>query len=282
DAVTFPLDFTKTRMQTALMLPDATALPRLGMIGTAYSTIQAEGPFALWQGLAPAVTRHVIYSGFRVSFYEQIRDRLFSKDAEGHHVPWQKATSGLAAGALAQLIASPADLIKVRMQTQGRDVALGRPKRYQSMRHAFATIVKQEGWTGLYKGCIPNMQRAALVGLGDIATYDMAKHFFVRDLQMPDNWFSHMCASGCSGLAAALLGTPADVVKTRMMNQPVVDGRGVLYKNSIDCLVKTVKAESVFALWRGVLPIWLRMAPWALTFWTVYEQIRNRAGLASF
>jgi len=31
--------------------------------------------------------------------------------------------------------------------------------------------------------------------------------------------------SACAGLVSAILGTPADVVKTRIMNQQYVDGR---------------------------------------------------------
>ena len=34
-----------------------------------------------------------------------------------------------------------------------------------------------------------------------------------------------LCFSACSGLVSAILGTPADVVKTRVMNQQYVNGR---------------------------------------------------------
>merc|ERR1712020_13426 len=70
------------------------------------------------------------------------------------------------------------------------------------------------------------------------------------------------------------MGTPADVVKARMMNQPTQEnGRGLLYKNSIDCLMQTIKQEGFFGLYKGFLPCWLRMAPWSLTFWLSFEQI---------
>ncbi len=100
--------------------------------------------------------------------------------------------------------------------------------------------------------------------------------------------------SVCSGLVSAILGTPADVVKTRFMNQPTENGRfvrgtfqqnsfcgefqfhcherkadgecagfrfcrGSLYKSSIDCLVKTVRSEGFYALYKGFIPIWARM-----------------------
>ena len=45
----------------------------------------------------------------------------------------------------------------------------------------------------------------------------------------------------CSGLVAATLGTPADVIKTRIMNNPD------LYKGTIDCFKKSVSLKSLFA-----------------------------------
>jgi solute carrier family 25 uncoupling protein 27 len=45
---------------------------------------------------------------------------------------------------------------------------------------------------------------------------------------------THTVASICAGLAAALMGTPADVIKARIMNQPVDSaGRGLFYRLSL-------------------------------------------------
>lgn len=79
-----------------------------------------------------------------------------------------------------------------------------------------------------------------------------------------------------------LPGTPADVLKSRLMNQRVVDGRGALYRGMTDCAAQTVRHEGVFALWRGLLPVWLRMGPWSFTFWIVNERLRREFHLTSF
>lgn len=86
-----------------------------------------------------------------------------------------------------------------------------------------------------------------------------------------------------SGLIAATLGTPADVIRTRVMNQPTDDkGRGLSYKGPLECLIKTVRAEGFGALYKGFFPIWARMAPWSFTFWVTYEEFRRFAGVKSF
>ena len=66
--------------------------------------------------------------------------------------------------------------------------------------------------------------------------------------------------SCCSGIVAASLSSPADLVKARVMNQPFDDrGRPLLYKNSVECLVKTVRNEGFFGLYKGFLPCYIRM-----------------------
>jgi len=59
------------------------------------------------------------------------------------------------------------------------------------------------------------------------------------------------------------------------MNQPVdANGRGLYYRGSIDCLLKAVKSEGFFSLYKGFVPCWLRMAPWSMTFWLTFEKLR--------
>ena len=116
----------------------------------------------------------------------------------------------------------------------------------------------------------------------DLASYDTSKHWLLRNTTLTDNWVTHALSSLCSGLVAATLSTPADVIKTRIMNQPMVDGKPKYYKSTVDCLVKTVKGEGVGALYKGFVPIWIRMAPWSTIFWLTYEEIRKLSGVSSF
>lgn len=70
--------------------------------------------------------------------------------------------------------------------------------------------------------------------------------------------------SCCSGIVAAILSSPADLVKARVMNQPHDEkGRALVYKSSVDCLVKTVKNEGFFALYKGFLPCYIRMVSYS-------------------
>ncbi|KAJ9573442.1 hypothetical protein L9F63_009170, partial [Diploptera punctata] len=283
DELTYPLDLTKTRLQiqgekAAAQLTSTNTSPYRGMLQTAAGIAKEEGLLKLWQGVTPAIYRHVIYSGIRIVSYETLRDKIWKKDPDGSF-----PVCGVASGALAQFFASPTDLVKVQIQMEGRRRLLGKPPRVHSPWDAFTQILEKGGVRGLWKGSIPNVQRAALVNLGDLTTYDSAKRFILKHTSLTDNHLTHILSSICAGLVAATMGTPADVVKTRIMNQPIdSSGKGLIYKSSIDCLLKTVENEGLFALYKGFLPVWIRMAPWSLTFWLSFEQIRYMLGSTGF
>jgi len=280
--VTYPLDLTKTRLQLQgeIAAGDANVAYR-GMFGTAVGIIKEEGMLMLWRGILPALYRHAIYTGIRMSAYEEIRNNL-QRQKDGFAL-WKKVIAGMTAGGVGQLVASPTDLIKTQVQMEGRRRRLGKPPRVNGAMDALKKIIAQGGVRSLWRGCLPNVQRAALVNLGDLSTYDTVKRMILKNTSLKDNSITHCLSSGCAGLVGATMGTPADVVKARIMNQPVdAHGRGTLYKNSLDCLVKTVHNEGLMGLYKGFVPCWLRMAPWSLTFWLSFEKIRRLCGAKSW
>lgn len=60
------------------------------------------------------------------------------------------------------------------MQADVRAVMSGRQtqRRYTSIGGVAAALVKQHGVTGLWRGGLPAVQRAALINLGELSTYD--------------------------------------------------------------------------------------------------------------
>ncbi|XP_020625395.1 mitochondrial uncoupling protein 4-like [Orbicella faveolata] len=283
ETVTFPLDITKTRLQIqgerASTVPSTTAanVPYRGMVRTAVGIVEEEGLRNLWSGVTPAILRHIVYTGSRMTAYEFLRNKVLKRNPDGKFALWKSVIAGMTAGAFGQLIASPTDLVKVQMQMEGKRVLVeGRRPRVLNTSHAFSNIVNKHGVRGLWKGWAPNVQRAALVNMGDLTTYDTVKHMLLAHTSLQDNWVTHTISSGCAGLIAATISTPADVVKTRIMNNPKV------YRGSIDCFLKAVREEGFFSLYKGWLPTWSRMAPWSLTFWLVYERIRSLTGMAGF
>ncbi|XWS34127.1 hypothetical protein CRYUN_Cryun21dG0013400 [Craigia yunnanensis] len=277
---TFPIDLTKTRLQLHGESQSLSSSTRpTNAFRVASEIVREQGVLGLYKGLSPAILRHLFYTPIRIVGYENLRN---SVSTDGSLSLSSKALVGGISGVIAQFVASPADLVKVRMQADGRLVSRGLQPRYKGPFDALKKIVAMEGLGGLWKGVFPNVQRAFLVNMGELACYDHAKRFVINNQISDDNIYAHTLASIMSGLSATTLSCPADVVKTRMMNQAVGKEGNVMYKNSYDCLVKTVKIEGLTALWKGFFPTWARLGPWQFVFWVSYEKFRQIAGLSSF
>ncbi|XP_044529625.1 mitochondrial uncoupling protein 4 [Gracilinanus agilis] len=287
EIATFPLDITKTRLQMqgeaafSRFLRDTS--PYRGMLDTTFGIIREEGFLKLWQGVIPALYRQIVYTGVRMVVYEYYRDIIFEKSEYKRFTLLQTAMGGMLSGAFAQFLSNPADLVKVQLQMEGKRKLQGKALRYRGVHHAFLKILKEGGILGLWVGWVPNVQRAALVNMGDITTYESVKHFLKSNTSLEDGILIHITGSTCSGLVTSILGTPADVIKSRLMNQPTdKNGKGLLYKSSVDCLIQSVQGEGFLSLYKGFLPSWLRMVPWSLVFWLSYEKIRYMSGVNPF
>eukprot|EP00041_Stephanoeca_diplocostata_P035634 m.1263465 g.1263465 ORF g.1263465 m.1263465 type:complete len:304 (-) comp24734_c1_seq10:3281-4192(-) len=278
ETITFPADVVKTRLQAQTEL----GASKRGIARTFVGIVKEEGIGRLYGGLFPACLRHVVYSGSRMMIYEYLREDVLGRDAHGNFALWKGVVAGLSAGALGQFIANPTDLAKVQMQMDGKRISQGQKPLYTSTAHAFKTLYKQNGIRGMWRGWVPNCQRAGLTQLGDLTSYDFFKQKALAH-GFKDGPTTHAMASGGAGLVAAFFGTPADVIKTRIMNQPLdANGKGLQYSGTMDCLRQAVRHEGVLALYKGFVPAWLRMAPWSLVYFLTFEQLRAAAGLKSF
>uniref|UniRef100_A0A8C4NJ55 Solute carrier family 25 member 27 n=1 Tax=Eptatretus burgeri TaxID=7764 RepID=A0A8C4NJ55_EPTBU len=257
ETVTYPLDLTKTRLQVQ---GEGGGVAKHGMLRVAFGVARDEGFLKLWQGVTPAIYRHIVYTGGRMTTYEQLREKVLCKNADGMFPLWKAIIAGMTSGAIGQFAASPADLVKVQMQTEGKRRLEGKSPRVRGAGHALRKILAEGGVRGLWAGWVPNVQRAALVNMGDLATYETMKRFLLQHTSLKDNWICHSLSSASAGLVAACLGTPADVVKTRIMNQPRnASSRGLCYHSSLHCLTNTMNDEGFWALYKGFIPTWTRM-----------------------
>lgn len=258
ETTTYPIDYIKTRIQVNPIKTSVFDITRSLM----------HEPLRIYDGLKPALLRHCIYTMLRINIYENLRDTL--KTDDNPLSMSQKYMIGGTSGGLAQLVASPCDLLKIRYITNLKT------QQNISIPKTIRNIYRENGIKGLWKGVGPNVSRAMLVNLGELATYDQAKQHIQQTLKIKDSTPLHMMSSLCSGFVASVCCTPADVIKSRMMqsNSP--------YKGIGDCIRKTVTEEGVISLYKGFFPIWFRLAPWQLIFWVSYERLRLISGLESF
>jgi len=277
-AVTNPIDVVKVRMQmTGEGVASADARKQRGFLYTGRSMVQNEGLASLYAGLSASLCREMSYSGIRMGLYEPTKIALSGSSTKSGLV--LKVLSGAITGATGSVIANPFDLVKVRMQSSPGSGGRGT---YSSVIAALRAIANEGGGIkGLWRGTGPTVVRATLLTASQVPCYDHFKHSMLDRGYMHEGYVCHFACSMVAGFVAASVTSPADLIKSRVMIQPVdPTGRGILYSGVVDCCMQVVRKEGPLALYKGFNGQWLRIGPHTTVSLVVFEQLRRLAGMA--
>lgn len=273
---TNPLDVVKVRLQLQGELSASGSKEYSGWLSGMARIVAAEGPRGLYRGLAPSLLRESTYSAMRLGLYEPFR-HTFS-EALGGTTLLVRFLAGACSGMLGSAIATPTDLIKVRLQAARGPVGAGPGL----LATAAGIVAKEGGVVALWQGVGPNVQRAALLTATQVGSYDQIKgQLKATGAATGLPWLAaeglplHAACAFAAGLVAALATTPVDVAKTRLMSQ----GQARKYSSTLDCLLKTAAAEGPLAVYKGFWPTWMRLGPHTIITFTVFEYLRALTGL---
>eukprot|EP00123_Amoebidium_parasiticum_P003692 comp14982_c0_seq1/m.11586 comp14982_c0_seq1/g.11586 ORF comp14982_c0_seq1/g.11586 comp14982_c0_seq1/m.11586 type:complete len:306 (-) comp14982_c0_seq1:420-1337(-) len=160
------------------------------------------------------------------------------------------------AGGIGAMTASatthPIELIKVRRQLAGE---LSKSSKKFPIGQLLMQIKNAEGISGFYRGLSASLLRQGLYSTTRFGLYG-----YCKTLQTPQTpIYVKIAMSMGSGALGALASTPADLVLIRML----ADGRlephlRRNYKNVGDGILRVMREEGVFALWRGCWPNMVR------------------------
>ncbi|KAG5017682.1 hypothetical protein JHK82_023284 [Glycine max] len=264
---TIPLDTAKVRLQLQkkVGIDDGVGLPKYkGLLGTVKTIAREEGISALWKGIVPGLHRQCLYGGLRIGLYDPVKTFLVGSAFVGEVPLYHMILAALLTGALAITIANPTDLVKVRLQAEGQ-LPTGVPKRYSGAIDAYLTILRQEGIGALWTGLGANIARNAIINAAELASYDKVKRTILKIPGFMDNVYTHLLAGLGAGLFAVFIGSPVDVVKSRMMGDST-------YKSTFECFLKTLLNEGFLAFYKGFLPNFSRVGAWNVIMFLTLEQ----------
>jgi solute carrier family 25 uncoupling protein 8/9 len=108
----------------------------------------------------------------------------------------------------------------------------------------------------------------------ELATYDQAKEVAVKQWKWADNLATHLVCATTAGFVATCAGSPADVVKTRVMNQKIAADGTKEYRNAIHCLTSV----RVGWVWCGVLGLSPLKPTLCVRFTPLHAQIISKEG----
>ncbi|KAF7337500.1 hypothetical protein MSAN_02223000 [Mycena sanguinolenta] len=260
-----PAEVAKTRLQLqGELAKTGTAKVYANAFDAMGKTYKNEGIRGMQRGLGPAARRLCLPNTFErvatgAGFYEPFRrniNKLVGRRPE-EQIGATAIIAGASSGAVGASLGNPLFLIKARMQAYSPALPVGAQHYYKNSFHALSTIFRAEGLRGLVRGIDAAILRTSMGSSVQLPSYNLTKNFLVsRDILPANSTWTFLASSAVSGVCVCIVMQPADTALTRMYNQPTVPGPngkmvGTLYKNPIDCLWKTAKAEGVRGWYKG-------------------------------
>uniref|UniRef100_A0A915MBX7 Mitochondrial dicarboxylate carrier n=1 Tax=Meloidogyne javanica TaxID=6303 RepID=A0A915MBX7_MELJA len=184
--------------------------------------------------------------------------------SEGNLSFIQKMALAGVAGAFGGVAGSPADLINVRMQN---DIKLPANQRRNYKNAIDGLIRMSKEFTKLFNVCTMATGRAILMTIGQLPFYDQIKQMLIKANLAKDNIYTHLFSSFLAASGATVLTQPMDVLKTRLMNAPPGQFKGLL-----DCFLYTAKLGPL-GFFKGFFS-----APHTILLFVFFEQFRMRLG----
>jgi len=151
----------------------------------------------------------------------------------------------------ATLFVQPLDLIKNRMQLSGMG---GGAKEHKTSFHLLASVLKNEGITGIYTGLSAGLLRQASYTTTRLGIYTWLFEISSSDGK-PPSFLMKASLGMAAGATGAFVGTPAEVALIRMTADgrlPMAERRN--YTNVFNALYRITREEGVLTLWRGTIP----------------------------
>jgi solute carrier family 25 protein 34/35 len=271
---TNPLEVVKVRLQLQgelqKKLPPSQRTYR-SILQTLRVMVVHEGIRSVQKGLGAACGYQVLMNGMRLGMYRPLQ-RFF--DVHPHETG-KNMLIGAATGVMGAVMANPFYMIKTRLQAQSSYAEIGHQYAYRGTFDAAATIVRQEGFVGLYRGVGAMTARIIVGSAVQLAAYDRVKHLLLG-WGMPNDARCHIAASMLTGVVTVTAANPFDVVRTRMYAQQSERGQGgVVYRGVIDCFAKVLRAEGIHGLYKGWASHWLRLGPHTVLTFTFWEALQR-------
>ncbi|KAF2880648.1 hypothetical protein ILUMI_25542 [Ignelater luminosus] len=281
---TNPLEVLKVRMQLQGELKKKGEHPVYykNILHAGYVVAKNDGILALQKGLVSALWVQLIMNGLRLGTYQLISSKGYTRDKDGNIVFYKSVILGGVCGMLGQLCANPLYLIKTQIQAQAaKNIAVGYQHQHSGTWMALKTIYQRHGIQGLYRGIGAVIPRAFVASTSQLTTFTYAKEELTKYNILENSPYSKsFLASMISGIVFSGMVSPFDLVLIRLYNQGVdAQGRGLLYKNYIDCVVKIYQTEGVLGFYKGLGTIYVRLGPHTvlcLMFWDLFKDIHQR------
>mmetsp|Transcript_26217 Transcript_26217/g.53671 ORF Transcript_26217/g.53671 Transcript_26217/m.53671 type:complete len:177 (-) Transcript_26217:117-647(-) len=150
-------------------------------------------------------------------------------------------------------------------------------RNYSGVLDVVKRVIKEEGVSTLWRGSIPFAQRAALVGVFQVATLDQFKGMYAHYLNQKKNSIPNVfCSAMTSGLIYSIATMPLEASKNRMASQKADKVTGKLpYTSTLQTMRSVAGKDGALALYDGFLPYYLRCGGHTVAMFIAVQLMRD-------
>ncbi|KAI1793968.1 mitochondrial carrier [Ganoderma leucocontextum] len=266
-----PFDLTKTRLQTA------SPGTYTGAVDVVKQAVARDGVKGLYRGVVPPllgvtpifavsfwVSANLYYSYKCVLLnglyqaYDMSKILILrltpNRTSDELSIP-ELATAGFLSAIPTTLVTAPVERAKVLLQIQGQ--GQGGPQ-YKGVFDVVKHLYREGGLRSVFRGSTATVARDGPGSAAYFAAYEVTKKTLTPAGQSPSdlNLGAIIVAGGTAGVAMWSIAIPPDVLKSRIQSAPTGT-----YSGFMDCARKTIAADGVAALWKGLGPAMARAFP---------------------
>ncbi|XP_057866389.2 calcium-dependent mitochondrial ATP-magnesium/phosphate carrier protein 2 isoform X1 [Cryptomeria japonica] len=259
---TAPLDRLKVKLQ--VQTSGAHVAPAIKDI------FREGGVLGFFRGNGINVLKVAPESAIKFYAYEMMKNLVVSVSGEEHIGPLGRLFAGGTAGAIAQTVIYPMDLLKTRLQTYASDGS-----KIPRLSKLSKDIWVHEGPRAFYRGLLPS-----ILGIIPYAGIDLAAYETLKDMSekyiLKDREPGPLVQLGCGTISGALGATcvyPLQLIRTRLQAQPL--NSPSRYEGMSDVFWKTLRHEGLIAFYKGLVPNLLKVVPAASITYIVYEKMKK-------
>mmetsp|Transcript_7881 Transcript_7881/g.26815 ORF Transcript_7881/g.26815 Transcript_7881/m.26815 type:complete len:320 (+) Transcript_7881:82-1041(+) len=239
------------------------------------TTLRNGGLGALYRGISMTTSREAVMNSFRIGLYDPVLEFMNGGPLTAPPSPLLGMAAGAGTAAMGSFLVNPLEICKVRLQVAGSGV--GHQHQYKGGLDALASLVRNEGITGAWKGVNTSVVRLMMGSSVQLPVYAWLKKTLSEDCGMDSrSVVTHASCAFLSSIPSILVVNPLDVVRTRIYNQPFdAEGRGLLYRNGVHAAWKIFTVEGPGAFYKGAVVHFGRLAPHLTLIFVMNESLKK-------
>ena len=250
-----------------------------GIIGNVY---RQEGFRSLFKGLGPNLVGVIPARSINFFTYGTTKELYSKAFNNGHESPLIHLMSAATAGWATSTATNPIWMIKTRVQLD----KAGKTRRYANSWDCLKSIVKNEGVRGLYKG-LSASYLGSVEGILQWLLYEQMK-LVIKNRSIEKfghsndgqkttgerikEWCQRSGSAGLAKFIASIVTYPHEVVRTRLRQSPVENGK-VKYTGLLQSFKVIIKEEGFASMYSGLTPHLMRTVPNSIIMFGTWELV---------